>query len=436
MPEIDWPYPLIEQGSKLGVHTIRQNGALGFTRALVEGGAHFPVVKGVDDLGWLLEVKVVSPETIVVARLVTPLESCPGVHFPETDLDEMADDLIDFILRKIDATAGLREAVDYWEVVNEPDPPGTDGYRRLSELMFKCMDRAEDEGLKLGIFTLNAGTPEWNEMEAMVESGVFARARQGGHILSIHEGVFSPHDPVDTWWGDSIPGAPEVEGAGALCFRYRYLYHLLEQRDEVVPLLVSEWCGYDQGPLTPADVVERVRWYDEKAREDYWVLAFCPFTLGPVPPWGSHDYEFAYSAIVDYMISIKDADNAMPEPVDDEDDDENGEGNGNGEEKPCRGLPRVQYERVYVLLPPDAGEAWAHAVVDATWEGRRYTVGASADDAGMGDLDDKTVVAVNPARWGDDLEDFFETHYPGVRYVAVTADTPDQLADRLDDLDL
>jgi hypothetical protein len=198
----------------------------------------------------------------------------------------------------------------------------------------------------------------------------------------------------------------------------------------VVPLLVSEWCGYDQSPLEPADVVERIRWYDEKARQDYWMLGFCPFTLGPVPPWGSHDYEFAYPAILDYMISVKDGENAKPAPGG------NGDGNGDDEEQPCRGLPRVQYDRVYVLLPPGTGKAWTRAVVDATWDGRRYTIGGSADDAGIGDLNDRTVVAVNPSRWGDDLENFFETHYPGVRYLAVEADTPDQLVDQLDDLDL
>jgi hypothetical protein len=434
MPETDWPYPVIEQGSKLGVHTIRQNRVLEFARTLVEGGTKFPVVKGVDDLGWLLEIKNVSPETLVMARLVTPLESCPGVHFPETDLDEMADDLIEFILDKTDSTDGLREAVDYWEVCNEPDPPGADGYRRLSELMVKCIVRAEQEDLRLGLFALNAGTPEWDEMVAMAESGVFERAYQGGHILAIHEGVSNPHAPIDSWFGDLIPGSPEVEGAGAQCFRYRYLVRALDDAGQpVIPIVVSEWYGGND-PLTPQQIVERMRWYDEKARQDHFLLSFCPFTLGPVGFWETQDYENAYPALVDYMISVKDEVNAKP--GEEEEENGNGNGNGNGEEKPCRGLPRVQYDRVYVLLPPDAGQAWAQAVVGATWDDRRYTIGASADDAGIGDLDDRTVVAVNPTEWENDLQDFFETHYPDVRYVTVTADTPDQLAEALDTLDL
>ncbi len=97
-----------------------------------------------------------------------------------------------------------------------------------------------------------------------------------------------------------------------------------------------------------------------------------------------------------------------------------------------RGKPRAQYERTYVLLPPNAGKAWAKAVVDATWEKYGYTVGQSADDAGIGDLDKRTVIAINPEQWGPGedgtgLEGFYKKHYPGVKFWPVKADTPDEL---------
>lgn len=100
-------------------------------------------------------------------------------------------------------------------------------------------------------------------------------------------------------------------------------------------------------------------------------------------------------------------------------------------EKPPRGKPRVQYERTYVLLPPDADSAWALAVVDGTWNRFRYTIGGSADDAGIGDLDVRRVIAVNPGRWPSDLRAFFERYYPGVQYTAIEASTPDELRQKL-----
>ncbi len=101
---------------------------------------------------------------------------------------------------------------------------------------------------------------------------------------------------------------------------------------------------------------------------------------------------------------------------------------------PSRGQPRVPYSRTYVLLPPEADASWAHAVVDATWEAHRFTIGGSADDAGIGDLDLRRVVAINPAAWGDDLHAFLETHYPGVIYTPVEAESPDALRVALDQL--
>lgn len=96
-----------------------------------------------------------------------------------------------------------------------------------------------------------------------------------------------------------------------------------------------------------------------------------------------------------------------------------------------RGSPREQYKRTYVLLPPGADSAWALAVVDSTWNKERYTIGSSADDAGIGDLDVRRVIAVNPGKWPTDLKAFFDEHYPGVDYQAVEADDPQALRNKL-----
>lgn len=98
-----------------------------------------------------------------------------------------------------------------------------------------------------------------------------------------------------------------------------------------------------------------------------------------------------------------------------------------------RGEPRVQYARTYVLLPPDADAAWTRAAIRATWDEERYTVGSSADDAGIGNLDARRVIAVNPGKWPgpQTLEEFFAKHYPGVEYIPVTVSTPDELTRKL-----
>lgn len=101
-----------------------------------------------------------------------------------------------------------------------------------------------------------------------------------------------------------------------------------------------------------------------------------------------------------------------------------------------RGRPRVQYPRVYVLLAPGMTAEWAHAAVQATWNDTRYTIGGSADDGGIGDLDEATVLAINPAAWGSGedgtgLAGFYQKYYSHVHYVPITAASPAQLQQKL-----
>jgi len=315
-------------GSKLGVHGIWSDGIPAFAQTAVEAGVPFPVVKAVDDFSWLKEVKRVSPETVTVGRLTHEHESASLVNNPDTDLEGYARVLMAPILAALDNDPALRQAVTYWELTNEPLGGGVpaETYARLAQLTIHCMDIAEANGLKLAIFGFNAGTPEWADLVAIVETGVFARAKAGGHILTLHEGVFGD-DPIDKWWnvhsvdgagnpstqdtgmsapGGWIPGGPVLEGAGALCMRFRFLYHLLEERDEVVPLFVSEFYaggGYD--PANKPDVIARMAWYDAQLGAYDYVMGFAPFTLGPTDGWAGQDYGPFYEGqdgLVAYMM--------------------------------------------------------------------------------------------------------------------------------------
>ena len=91
---------------------------------------------------------------------------------------------------------------------------------------------------------------------------------------------------------------------------------------------------------------------------------------------------------------------------------------------PLKGAPRMQYPRSYILIPPPAGLEWVEAVLRATWDKQRFTVGGSADDAGLGDLDRRRVIAINSESWPGDLRLWYQTNYPGVDYIPVSAANP------------
>jgi len=91
------------------------------------------------------------------------------------------------------------------------------------------------------------------------------------------------------------------------------------------------------------------------------------------------------------------------------------------------GEPRDTYRRVYVLLPPTATEKWLLAAARGSYTGR-YTVGFSADDAGLGDLEERHVIAVNPHHWPGVLTAaWFKQNYSGVNFTPVVANTPEDL---------
>lgn len=94
----------------------------------------------------------------------------------------------------------------------------------------------------------------------------------------------------------------------------------------------------------------------------------------------------------------------------------------------CRGKPRVQYDRTYFLIHPNESDAMRKAFIDAQHElDTNWTSGPSADDAGIGDLDNRTVIALNPALWENSLQDFYLTYYPGVVYKEIFVINPEDL---------
>lgn len=94
---------------------------------------------------------------------------------------------------------------------------------------------------------------------------------------------------------------------------------------------------------------------------------------------------------------------------------------------------RFEYQKVYVLLPPTADLKWYKAAAAGAFNGR-YTIGFSADDAGIGNFKSRYVLAVNPHHWPEVLTaTWFKQHYPGVQFTAVVANAPEDLTAWLKD---
>lgn len=300
----------LARGSKLGIHCIVPGQTMPSVRAAVQRGVVWPVVKGVDNAGLALDVKQASPETITITRFVN--ERWDSAQDCDTWSDEVftrgAQETIQQIFDRTNADE--RRAADFFEVLNEADPPGSAGWRALGRFGCEVVREADRRGLKVALPAFNAGTPEWDELVALVDTGLFGLLKAGGHLLTVHEGVFG-QVPIDSGAGDTIPGAPAVANAGSMCGRYRFLYHLLEQRDEVVPCVVSEFYTGDFYSAPPEAQMARFAWYDRLVRQDWYVLAVLPFTVDPSPGWMHQNYTYCLPAMLDYLAAERDVPNSV-----------------------------------------------------------------------------------------------------------------------------
>ncbi|MCZ7668952.1 MAG: hypothetical protein M5U34_18030 [Chloroflexi bacterium] len=144
------PAPSGELGpSKLGIHVVRNNdpNIMAFVRQ-----AQPAVMKGVDDLGFLEEVKQVSPRTITIGRLSARDQSYVG------EPEETARDFVAYQLEQYKANP----YIDYWEGWNEPDPnlERMDWYARFEAERVRLLAQ---HGLKAAVGGFAAGVPEMDE---------------------------------------------------------------------------------------------------------------------------------------------------------------------------------------------------------------------------------------------------------------------------------
>jgi len=415
-PPTDYEYPVIETGTKLADHGIGDNGMLDAIYDRMQRGVFTPVCKSVASVGVLKDVKILSPDTITIGRYMEGIDGDLDEEGPplDGDLKKTAEKLMASFMPKWEKDGTY---VDYWEIINEQDPPGIDGHVRLATLLSYCIDIADANGYKLALFSYSRGVPEINEWEAIINTGIFAKAKAGGHILSLHEYA----SPTNLWYGQPIPGAEQRDDAGPLCTRYRFLYELLKEKNQVIPLVITEFnTTQDLRQQTGEDWVANMAWYDNEIAKDYYVLGATIFTLAGSGIWPDFNYLSKIKYLEDHMVSVKDRQNG-PAPTDQP-----------PVEPPTEcDKPRISYERTYVLIPPDHGFEWIEATGDV-WNEFRFGIGGSADDSAYGPgLAKRVVLALNPEAWPGDLAAFVDEFYAGAKLHEIYANDPEDFANQL-----
>lgn len=306
----------ITQGSKLGVHAMKNSVELfDHVRQAAAQGTPFPVVKAVGGPTWLEAIKRDSPQTITVARIPHWTDGLQGIPLERKatagEVAQWRDAIMDPVLAWFAANPGAVDYVDVFELINEPDPPTVWGWHNVGLVMRACVElgRLRLPGMRWGIVSANYGGPEYNEMVAVLGAGAFDDGAPD-IILCLHEGVVAD-EPINKWFGHSIPGAPFVPHLGG-SLNGRGAYWQLAAGAHMVQVLISEFYaggGYSDYP----EIRRRMAWIDWIYRRQPYVVGFTPFSHSPFG-WQWQDYTPAYPELLQHMLTVKDEPCALEMP--------------------------------------------------------------------------------------------------------------------------
>lgn len=326
-PAPDWPPGRTElTGSKLGVHVTFNNDPyiMEFVRRVRPR-----VMKAVGDLGWLSDVKQVSPNTVTIGRLMPQNEDWVMNIDPTVAAEQYIDEQLGTYL--------LNPGVDFWEGWNEFEPVDLTRMDWYAKFEARRVCYLQEKGLRGAVGGFSTGVPEYEEMK------VFAYALEAAHrcggIFTLHE-YSSPFLSCGTVTGreNIIPGAPHLDGPlfGALALRYRFWYEGILKPMGIgdVPLVISElgvaagppngacgdpggngapgWTGYQDwwvkngfGSNGEEAYVNILAWYDQEMRKDSYVIGATIFNAGgqdAANTWHSFDLHNVFVPLAKYAV--------------------------------------------------------------------------------------------------------------------------------------
>lgn len=318
-------YPSHEHGSQNGIHAQHPGISQSMFDRAKAGGYYIPWVFAVQNPGLCVNGKKADSRTVTGCRwLGTPEnESMNG-------LLTWSDDKMWDVARQSIELAIQHTNTEEWNNIdfiqpgnNEVDPPGIEGWRKWGRMCDMLLTVADSQTprlaamgrkpMRLILLISNCGTPEWDELNAFLESDVDRHAQRSGAVWGFHEGGFVGQ-PVD-WGFDgtpgpdgapnhyTIPGAPYIPGSGTQTGRFKYWYSRLEARGTAIPFVVLETYLGGFYTLPVHDQMTRLGWYDRLVRQQRWLdpaqgrwraacLGWALFTIGPEDGWLHADYSY------------------------------------------------------------------------------------------------------------------------------------------------
>ncbi|MBN1697514.1 MAG: hypothetical protein JW881_08380, partial [Spirochaetales bacterium] len=262
--------------SKLTIHTAFCNG-FGESGQFIQA-AQPGFVKVLNEVGWVKQIKSVSPNTRVIARLFIPNQPA-GKEWDEADARAQAQ----LWWNQFGNTILNNPDVDYWEGLNEPGVGSEGAMVWYNAFEVRRVEILAQHGRKACIGNFSQGTPD------VTNPAIIQRFYEAIDAAMAHGGILGLHEY----------DAPSMIGDGWHTLRYRKLYNqYLIPTNRVINAVITE-CGIDGGVIghgggwkdftNAQDYVEQLKWYDDNLRQDAYVLGATIFCIEMLGGWGSFD---------------------------------------------------------------------------------------------------------------------------------------------------
>jgi len=144
--------------------------------------------------------KTIDPRTVTIWRKPAKTGHGEDADNPDGDWSWPESATAEVARRWMEAMypvwANQREFIDYFEIVNEPNPATITQTLRATDFMIEAMKLAErhDPPYKLAIWSFSSGTPEPWQAAIMLPS--LRYAAEHGHILAVHDGSVNANRPL------------------------------------------------------------------------------------------------------------------------------------------------------------------------------------------------------------------------------------------------
>ena len=212
--------------------------------------------------------KEIDPRTVTIWRKPTKVGHAEYADNPPGDWNWPASETAEIARRWMEAMypdwENQRPYIDYFEIVNEPNPATVTQTLRAADFMMEAMRLAEQHNppYRLAIWSFSSGTPEpW---QAQLISHTLRYAAEHGHILSVHDG--SVNDERRLFRQANKDGT---------ALRYRMFQPLLGKS---MPRVAITEAYQPDGYFDP-DYADWQWYLTELAKDD--VMGAAWFTLGP-----------------------------------------------------------------------------------------------------------------------------------------------------------